>query len=1278
MIKCFALLLPLLLLVIRSGLVKADCFTEHGCLNGGSCIPIQDPNDFNCVCASGYYGPRCVETYASNGAIMNFIRNFQNTRLMTNLSKPLCQSILSPDGFTLVPETVYEPIEDLKQPLYISTYLTDSAVGILCNEEGQVIKFSVHGGTLDILSTGFNYTANETSMGLQYLSFQMVNFATTTAGLGPLFAGLTYLGLSSCTFATPGALYHEMTAHSGLSSLAFLILVNLAYIDDSVGTLDVTGMWDGPLLHTIVLNDAGPLTNVHNIPPTTRVSTFTFSNSNEEDATSLPVPLFNSSYIFLSTLSLSGYGLTGTIAETYGDLHSLFELTLSSNSIEGTLPSMLFAIQNMFRLTMTNCNQITGTLPTTLLGPSMNNLYLSGLNLVEGTIPTQWSESPNTSLGTFVLDSMSLITGTLPSNWSSSFPNLNTLQLTNLPSVGGHIPDDYPLIPSLIALVIDNMPNLSGVIPGSGDDDDDEEGAYPSLEYFQLSVTNVTGTIPSQLYGSEVLNYLLISESPITGTLPADIGTHLFELYLTFLPNITGTIPTQWGFGGRGLYQLEIADIAHLVGTLPTEWGTATNLNFISLLNLPGVSGTLPSSWGNNSYGMSINLSNLPLVTGTLPSEWGNMTTLSQLSLSGMNVTGSIPNSWSQFTNNVNIFELENMNITGPFPSNLGETGNLVLISLVNLLHVYGEVNFSQLCSSEYFSSLQLYNPSLVYLTPEGEGERGSHSMGNTLFGEMDASCVNQVGGGQFVLFNTRVYGQVPPLLAHTAFQEINIHTSSWNCPIPNYSLSSDLQDYNETMTLSCVTDIDTYDDDDDNDEGVELDPYFPCDSSPCGPGICRTNILDRNSLEDYNYYCECNEPYSFLLGTCRTGFTDLCVDEPCQNNSTCFSFENQFYCDCQDRWFGATCNISVIDGHHVPEDQSGICLNGGILVSAEFGEDGNAPLPFCLCPSNASYYGQSCQYTFSFSLSTPCLDDPTICNNGVCYESIYEECDTLFTTYSCGCFPGFTGFECSDRVVCEEGYMGNDCNLTEPCPGISGFPVEGMETVCVVTELFTSAWALVPHTYPPITEYDMSTWPALISGANAAGALLTVNIGNLGEMELMISKTVSKLAGVLTTLTLTDVPVPLGAEEQTKRKRKRRDVAPEPLDYITGPTFTTNLTTVLGIFETLGCCANHQQSIHLHNFTLACDDLVSAIRSSVGSIDNTTASNTPVVINYMLYNCGEGIMRAVVIMYNFLISSWDFPTAQTAAAACVEAYPCIVDQPIYLGLESLYLFSPP
>jgi len=125
-------------------------------------------------------------------------------------------------------------------------------------------------------------------------------------------------------------------------------------------------------------------------------------------------------------VNLSGYGLTGPISPSFGNLTSLTSLVLENNELNGLLPDFLQS-PNLTTLNLRS-NQLSGSIPPSIWDiPKLNVLDLSNNNLSGNLVPITSTSCP-ASLTTVNLGNNSL-SGSFPSHLLAC--SISTLQKIN-------------------------------------------------------------------------------------------------------------------------------------------------------------------------------------------------------------------------------------------------------------------------------------------------------------------------------------------------------------------------------------------------------------------------------------------------------------------------------------------------------------------------------------------------------------------------------------------------------------------------------------------------------------------------------------------------------------------------------------------------------------------------------------------------------------------------------------------------------------------------------
>ena len=225
--------------------------------------------------------------------------------------------------------------------------------------------------------------------------------------------------------------------------------------------------------------------------------------------------------------------------------------------------------------------------------------------------------------------------------------------------------------------------------------------------------------------------------------------------------------------------------------------------------------------------------------------------------------------------------------------------------------------------------------------------------------------------------------------------------------------------------------------------EYTYFNPSSQCDSNPCrNNGTCSPG---RDS-----FTCLCTDDFTGLTCEKEIQFQGGCVGNPCYNGSTCIETNDGYVCSCSVGFTGpqcrfplnncelelcrngATCETGVygsyrcvcpigFTGEHctdmLPPCDANPCLNDGICINN--GTDSY----YCECARE--HYGQYCQYF---------INPPDLCEDDPCNSS--SICSSGQSTYTCFCFNGAGGLDCSDQPQnlspCDSNpcFYGGKCNV--------------------------------------------------------------------------------------------------------------------------------------------------------------------------------------------------------------------------------------------------------
>ncbi|KAG6433753.1 hypothetical protein SASPL_105369 [Salvia splendens] len=364
-----------------------------------------------------------------------------------------------------------------------------------------------------------------------------------------------------------------------------------------------------------------------------------------------------SSFAFLKNLNVLNLGsnrLTGEIGDDslWKGLDNLEFLDLSENSLQGELPTSLFALPQLktlllFYNSFSGSSKIsTNTSSSPLAAVDLRN------NALEGSIPQIFFQLQN-------LLSLSLasnkLSGSLRLSDFSKLTNLVSLDLSHN-KLSVHVDERLQLaklFPGLETLMLSScnlhkIPNLQN---------------QSSLMMLDLSRNELQGEIPSWLWrvGNDGFSFRFLN-------LSHNRLTHLQQPYkmrgLDFLDLhsnlLSGEIPTPppsaayVDFSSNG-FSFLIPDIGNilkrvmtfsaadnkLVGGIPPSLWNATGLQVLNL-SRNALSGHIPSAVGNLSRLQTLDLS-FNALDGGIPGELARLTSLSFLNVSYNHLVGKIP-----------------------------------------------------------------------------------------------------------------------------------------------------------------------------------------------------------------------------------------------------------------------------------------------------------------------------------------------------------------------------------------------------------------------------------------------------------------------------------------------------------------------------------------------------------------------------------------------------------------------------------------------------------
>ena len=382
----------------------------------------------------------------------------------------------------------------------------------------------------------------------------------------------------------------------------------------------------------------------------------------------------------LTTLDLTGNGLSGQLPSQLGDLSRMRGLRVGGNPLTGRLPLSLA------RLSLRELHYAD----TQLCAPAESDLqtWLNAIASHQGTGVECTPVSDRDVLETFYratngrdwIDSENWLTDAPLNEWygveTDASGRVTGLQLAGRRDRGsgswirhglvGGIPPELTNLGSLTLLDL-GINDLTGPIPP-------ELGGLAGLESLDLSSNDFSGPIPPELGGLASLDSLDLSGNSFSGSLPPQLGGLASLQHLDLSSNLfSGPIPLEFA----GLTSLESLDLSGNLfsGPIPPEFAGLTSLEVL-VLSGNRFSGPIPPELGGLASLEHLILAANTL-TGPIPPELGGLASLESLSLFNNGFSGSIPPELGGLASLEYLYLFSN-GFTGPIPPELANLGSLV------------------------------------------------------------------------------------------------------------------------------------------------------------------------------------------------------------------------------------------------------------------------------------------------------------------------------------------------------------------------------------------------------------------------------------------------------------------------------------------------------------------------------------------------------------------------------------------------------------------------
>ncbi|CDP19288.1 unnamed protein product [Coffea canephora] len=318
-----------------------------------------------------------------------------------------------------------------------------------------------------------------------------------------------------------------------------------------------------------------------------------------------------------------------------------------------------------------------------LLFPSFQPKCGASASVEEATALLKWKASfqnrNNSNLTSWNLQSINAKnSSSLPCTWagvSCIHGSVNRLNLSNWRIKGSLYDFPFSSLPNLEYLDL-SLNQIFGSIPK-------QIGSLSKLIYLDVWVNELSQEIPAEICNLRNLTHLALGRNQFSGPIPLGIGKlqYLVELYLDN-NNLTGSIPASFGDLNR-LAELRLFQ-NNLSGPIPSAIGNLIPLRFLHL-NQNNFSGAIPKSLGNLTNLIELHLFDNQL-SGSVPKELANLKFLtimamSQNQLNDNQFSGTIPQELGNL-NKLVVLELGHNQFFGPLPKLLCQSGMLQNITV--------------------------------------------------------------------------------------------------------------------------------------------------------------------------------------------------------------------------------------------------------------------------------------------------------------------------------------------------------------------------------------------------------------------------------------------------------------------------------------------------------------------------------------------------------------------------------------------------------------------
>ncbi|KAJ7539183.1 hypothetical protein O6H91_11G079900 [Diphasiastrum complanatum] len=306
--------------------------------------------------------------------------------------------------------------------------------------------------------------------------------------------------------------------------------------------------------------------------------------------------------------------LSGYIPSFLANISTLQFLLLANNSYTGSIPPEVGYLPNLQLLDLGD-NQLTGSIPDTI-GNLQSLLWLRlSSNLLSGPIPSTigsctsliWLNLYNNSISGSLPDTMSSMSGKASTTFRSNAEKLPLLpkQLGECNIVIRWLPNlDYPFNSVPPVLNRDRCQIFWNLLMRGTSEAPlcKAKPDTPSNGYIQLSLNNLSGSIPTSLGQTPNMGMFFFSHNNLSGSIPLEMNRPEFDL-LNFSHNsFSGPLPSSYD----QMVCLTMLDLSYnnLSGSIPSSLQSCSALVTFNVSYNPELSGSIPTAGQFSTFGM--------------------------------------------------------------------------------------------------------------------------------------------------------------------------------------------------------------------------------------------------------------------------------------------------------------------------------------------------------------------------------------------------------------------------------------------------------------------------------------------------------------------------------------------------------------------------------------------------------------------------------------------------------------------------------------------------